>query len=512
MQTILHHNGSGSAAYTSTLKRREVHRAITLHPVKDHRQMYRLHTYFKNLRVQELKERSLDLHRDIAASVQELGVEVDKVENYVLPGGEPLFPHKMGEDGYLGNNRILAAREQLVYNVTEHSYLSKRLLVKIFYALAFLLYLLHEYTKAELFPKFNFYDCIISGTEIRELPIGEPPPPEEPSILEQVEGVEYEDFDEPSQQQGFLERLGVRGALESGLMRIHSNLPKVLQWNDDELEYPLYDRRINFIMPLSGRQETFGRFMKNYEDIVLKTDQVVSLIIVLYLDSKNPVDYVNAQSLVKYYTDMYSKDIRIIQMGSTTFSRGAALTEGLKLCQDDDLIFFIDVDMMFNHLSLRRIRINTIKYTQVYFPIVFSEFNPDVVNGEDYNKFKDEILIADDDIGKFVEEEEEEEPKTERELADLKYSTEINDDNGYFRQYGFGILGLFHSVDCDKNLEKSQFLMCLGTKASTYGSDKHMAYYMLNHQEVLWPQEQNNNEQTNEGDVDKKEVKEKGAS
>lgn len=54
-----------------------------------------------------MKERSLDLHRDIAASVQELGVEVDKVENYVLPGGEPLFPHKMGEDGYLGNNRIL---------------------------------------------------------------------------------------------------------------------------------------------------------------------------------------------------------------------------------------------------------------------------------------------------------------------------------------------------------------------------------------------------------------------
>lgn len=47
MQTILHHNGSGAAAYTGRLKRREVHRAITLHPVKDHRHMYRLHTYFK---------------------------------------------------------------------------------------------------------------------------------------------------------------------------------------------------------------------------------------------------------------------------------------------------------------------------------------------------------------------------------------------------------------------------------------------------------------------------------
>ncbi|XP_014359354.2 chondroitin sulfate synthase 1 [Papilio machaon] len=625
MQTILHHNGSGSAAYTSTLKRREVHRAITLHPVKDHRQMYRLHTYFKNLRIQELKERSLDLHRDIAASVQELGVDADKVEDYVLPGGEPLFPHKMGEDGYLGNNRILGAPISMnrfkaddvedivhfdfisksIYSIS-HSNPKRRIESPLKEALDDVIRevmeiinapsrqrgrvidfneLLYGYTRLQplhgadhaldLLLKYRRYrgrkmtaavrrhaylQQSFTGTEIRELPIGEPPPPEDPAILEQVEGVEYEDFDEPSQQQGFLERLDVRGALESGLMRIHSNLPKVLQWSGGELEYPLYDRRIHFVMPLSGRQETFGRFMKNYEDIVLKTDQAVSLIIVLYLDSKNPLDYVNTQSLVKYYTDMYGKDIRIIQMGSTTFSRGAALTEGLKLCQDDDLIFFIDVDMMFNHLSLRRIRINTIKYTQVYFPIVFSEFNPDVVNGEDYNKFKDEILIADDDIGKFVEEEEET-PKTERELADLKYSTEINDENGYFRQYGFGILGLykcdfmrvggfdlnikgwgmedvqlfetliksnltvyrtaddslvhkFHSVDCDKNLEKSQFLMCLGTKASTYGSDKHMAYYMLNHQEVLWPQEQHDNEQdkTNAEDVDKKEVKEKGAS
>lgn len=356
--------------------------------------------------------------------------------------------------------------------------------------------------------------------------------------MEKIEtGADYEDFDESKQQGGFLDfGKNVRGALENGLMKIQNNLPKALQWKDDEYEYPQYDRQIYFVMPLSGRQETFGRFMKNYEEIILKSDEAVTLIIVLYLDSKNPLDYVNTQSLVAYYKDLYSKDIRIIQMGSTSFSRGAALTEGLKQCDDDDLVFFIDVDIMFNHISLRRIRINTVKYYQIYFPIVFSEFNPDVVNGEDYNKFKDEIFVANDDIGKFVEEEDEE-PKSERELANLKYSKEINDDNGYFRQYGFGILGIykrdflrvggfdlnikgwgledvqlfetmiksnltvyriaddslvhkFHSVDCDKNLEKSQFLMCLGTKASTYGSDKHMAYYMLNHPEVLWPQQE----------------------
>jgi chondroitin sulfate synthase len=375
------------------------------------------------------------------------------------------------------------------------------------------------------------------------LPLGEPPS-DDPEILSKNDGKaygnDYEDFDESSQQQqnSFLDfgKLNVREALENGLMKLQNNLPKVLKWNDDDFEeYAVYDRRIHFILPLSGRQEIFGRFMKNYEEIVLKTDEAVTLIIVLYLDSKSPLDYKSAEGLVNYYKDMYSKDIKVVMMGSTTFSRGAALTEGIKLVGNEDLVFFIDVDMMFNFDTLRRIRINTIKYNQVYFPIVFSEYNPEVVNGEDFNKFKDEELVINTNLGRYVATPDSE-TKTHRELANLKYTKDINDDYGYFRQYGFGILSIykcdflrvggfdlnikgwgledvqlfetliksnltvyrvadnslvhiFHSVDCDKNLERGQFLMCLGTMASTFGSEKHMSYYMLNHPEVLWPQQ-----------------------
>lgn len=379
--------------------------------------------------------------------------------------------------------------------------------------------------------------------EIRELPMGEPPPFEDPAILEKDENIrdftnDYEDFDEPNQQQnGFLDfgKLNVREALENSLSKLQ-NLPNVLKWSDSDFdEYAVYGRRIHFVLPLMGRQEVFTRFMKNYEDIVLKSDEAVTLIVVLYIDGKNPLDYGNTESLIKNYREQYGKEIKLVQMGSTTFSRGAALTEGLKQCASDDLVFFIDVDMMFNHITLRRIRINTIKYNQVYFPIVFSEYNPEVVNGEDFNRFTGESFVTNTNLGKFVVSSESD-VKSDRELANLKYSKEINDDFGYFRQYGFGILSIFkcdfervggfdlsikgwgledvqlfetliksnltvyrgaddslvhiyHSVDCDKGLEKSQFLMCLGTKASTYGSEKHMIYYMLNHPEVLWPQE-----------------------
>lgn len=374
--------------------------------------------------------------------------------------------------------------------------------------------------------------------------MGEPPPVEEEEVLEQLDPNartyhDYEDFDEPNpqSQNSFLDlsKLNVREAFENGIQKLQDNLPKVLKWNNDEFEYPIYDRRINFILPLLGRFAIFNRFMKNYEDIVLKSDESVTLIVVLYLDAKSPLDYSNSESLINHYKDKYGKDIKTVQMGSTTFSRGAAITEGLKKCASDDLVFFIDVDIMFNHISLRRIRINTIKYNQVYFPIVFSEFNPEVVYGDDFNKFKDETLVMDSNLGKFVDNVDSD--MSDRELANLKYSKEIHDDYGYFRQYGFGILSIFkcdfervggfdlsikgwgledvqlfetliksnltvfriadetlvhifHAVDCDKNLEKSQFLMCLGTKASTYGSEKHMTYYMLNHPEILWPPEE----------------------
>jgi len=47
MQTILYHNSSGRDAFTGNLKQKEVHKAITLHPVKQHTHMDRIHNYMK---------------------------------------------------------------------------------------------------------------------------------------------------------------------------------------------------------------------------------------------------------------------------------------------------------------------------------------------------------------------------------------------------------------------------------------------------------------------------------
>ena len=45
MQLIMYHNSSGREAFTKKLKSKEVHRAISLHPIKQHAYLYRLHNY-----------------------------------------------------------------------------------------------------------------------------------------------------------------------------------------------------------------------------------------------------------------------------------------------------------------------------------------------------------------------------------------------------------------------------------------------------------------------------------
>lgn len=47
MQSILYHNSSGDLAFTGKLKSKEVHRAISMHPVKSPPHMYRLHNYMR---------------------------------------------------------------------------------------------------------------------------------------------------------------------------------------------------------------------------------------------------------------------------------------------------------------------------------------------------------------------------------------------------------------------------------------------------------------------------------
>lgn len=104
MQSILHHNSSGNRAFSGNLKNREVHNAITLHPVKKVPFMYRLHAYTLGLKAQEYRQQSLFLHRDLKYMLDLL--QIPKTNKLLAPG-VPIFPDNDTSSRYLGDSSIL---------------------------------------------------------------------------------------------------------------------------------------------------------------------------------------------------------------------------------------------------------------------------------------------------------------------------------------------------------------------------------------------------------------------
>lgn len=120
MQSILHHNSSGRFAFTGNLKSKEIHNAITLHPVKMAPLMYRLHAYMQGLRAQEMRQQALQLHRDIAA-MNTLLTEGADAQDSALSGMPPIFPDGPESDRYLGDHSVLSKEPNLKKHEPQHA-------------------------------------------------------------------------------------------------------------------------------------------------------------------------------------------------------------------------------------------------------------------------------------------------------------------------------------------------------------------------------------------------------
>lgn len=94
-------------------------------------------------------------------------------------------------------------------------------------------------------------------------------------IREVFEGVEVDggreeiEEDEETNDNG-----SFKEAFETGLMKISGNLPSILLPSAEQ-HNNIKDKVVNFIVPLSGRFETFQRFVKIFEDVCLSNYEKV---------------------------------------------------------------------------------------------------------------------------------------------------------------------------------------------------------------------------------------------
>lgn len=302
---------------------------------------------------------------------------------------------------------------------------------------------------------------------------------------------------------------------------------------------PNTESTIVFVLPLAGRFHTLQRFLKNYEEICLQhPDTLTELLIVLFTNSTDTTlpSFIDE---IEHLRTKHTKGVLNLITIDGNFSRGIALNRATHSdhIQSDDIIFFIDVDITFKRSSIERIRMNTIRHRQVYFPIVFGQYNPNVWQQQ---------AATSGMRGSHA--------------LDESQDTNLDRETGYFRQFGYGICAIYksdilhpdingfeeitgwgledvrflerivklqqmplltmlksqnpnqnpanitnimpltlkifrapdpmlvhvyHEISCDKSLSEAQYSMCLGTKASTLGSFRHIESIFMSNQSIV---------------------------
>lgn len=276
---------------------------------------------------------------------------------------------------------------------------------------------------------------------------------------------------------------------------------------------------------------------------MLRSNENVELLISFFINTVDPRVSSVLQVIDHLNRKYQRRAITTIKLYGE-FSRGVAIDKAIQSShiKDNDIIFLIDVDIVFQSLTLHRIRENTIRNQQIYLPIVFSEYDPELVsNSRETNPFSLTMPLSSNGDA-FL---------SDYRKMSLNYqfyansTALVNNDNGYFREFGYGLasiykcdimnskingfvtdikgwgledvkflekiltashqvqnqlllsiadgtevnknatahhnldvfrapdpslIHIFHHITCDKNLEKNQYKMCLGTKSNTLGN------------------------------------------
>ncbi|KAJ8921534.1 hypothetical protein NQ315_003154, partial [Exocentrus adspersus] len=164
---------------------------------------------------------------------------------------------------------------------------------------------------------------------------------------------------------------------------------------------------IHIILPLSGRTTTFQSFMDKFVKIGLKNDRRVHLTVVYFgEEGLSEARSIMSRVLMTKNSGGNANNLRLLALNET-FSR----SKGLRVAAErvwgveeeknkkDVLLFMCDVDVVFSARFLDRCRWNTKPGKKVYYPVVFSLYNPHVVytlQGREVPPENDQLVISRD--------------------------------------------------------------------------------------------------------------------
>ncbi|XP_033744966.1 chondroitin sulfate N-acetylgalactosaminyltransferase 1-like [Pecten maximus] len=237
---------------------------------------------------------------------------------------------------------------------------------------------------------------------------------------------------------------------------------------------------INMILPLKGRVDSFELFMRHFTETCIMKDEKVFLTIVYFgREGLEQVQKIVASTMAQF--DF--KNIKIVNLDEK-FSRGRGLQIGALDWKGGDVVLFMcDVDIVFTVDFLERCRLNTERRKRVYYPIVFSLYNPHVVyslHDQIIPPEKDQLMISKQtgfwrDFGygmtcqfrsDFMKIKGFDEHITGWGGEDVAlYKKYVRSEYIVVRATDPGIFHLWHEKVCDPNLSSDQYQGCIRSKA-----------------------------------------------
>nr|XP_046231247.1 chondroitin sulfate N-acetylgalactosaminyltransferase 1 [Scatophagus argus]XP_046231249.1 chondroitin sulfate N-acetylgalactosaminyltransferase 1 [Scatophagus argus] len=221
------------------------------------------------------------------------------------------------------------------------------------------------------------------------------------SLTDFVEGITRTEKDK-----GTLYELTFRGESSKEFRRLvlfrpFGPLMKVKNERVDTANVP-----INIIVPLSKRTDKFKQFMHNFREVCVRQDGRVHLTVVYF--GKEQMSEVRS-TLENTSREVNFKNYTLLQLDEE-FSRGRGLDIGARAWKGGNvLLFFCDVDIYFTADFLNTCRLNTQPGKKVFYPVLFSQYNPTLIYGSPEHI-----------------------PPVEQQLV-------IKKDTGFWRDFGFGM-------------------------------------------------------------------------
>ena len=473
MQSLFYHNHSNEQAFANNLNTKSVRNAITLHPVKRSAYMYRLHVHFMKLKIQDflhitvklqgslrvldklLSKNLTDLSLEELVSLNDIRDFGNRMQKNQTPDWDMFTARKIYSYRYNSPEigMINPTREGLNQVLGQTMTIVNREARKVLHRTLEFKRLNHGYKR--LHPLYG-------SQYMLDL------------LMKYHRHIGYN-----------RRRMTVHVRHHAYLQHPFGNLVYMVEPLKEQIPY------VYFILPLAGRLGPFKRFMRTFEDVCLKASQRVKLLIIYFKDA---IADAGQYSIFSQYSKKYPKaDLKWINMNGA-FSRSLALSMGASQFPKKALLFFCDVDLDFDPSFLDRCRYNTVLGKQVYYPIVFSQYDPKVAfrnesipstpffYGKDAGFWRmyafgisciyrsDLIAIGGFDTtiqGWGLEDVE----LYERFVASKTYDV--------FRAIEPGLVHIYHEIECAKDLPEQQLKMCYNSKAGTFGSQRKLYEMMI---------------------------------